>query len=477
MFINNAGIVVPAKGIVVDVLTRNGAAGKYDTTPYDGMASLLSEQWKDGVPVQAMHYVALKADYDASSQKPEKGPYIKRTYQPSEWLLNFEDIDPSWIRQYARDVIIGVKKNSRNSLVEYSQQTRVLSGKVADDESGVHIVERSDLLVQEEPYTAVEQQQWLEEIPAILYRLHQRSKEEHISLLSLFIAYEAALDRHKGTDVKISPRHILGTGKVRRMTKEGTVGDIVYENKKLICEYWMKWIRGLDGFADSYFSDGMRLVYICKRLGIDFAYEDPTVYNEEFIESLAISFVPNNSTYMTRNQQGLAPEMLQAIRGLHLEDFETGAYKEKQTAKQSIYEIARGRMIKYDSSLYEWCPKQAVGEMGLSMKVEAITEMLTGRPVDIMKLRLCDGFYVRNRTQPYIFDLSKIYKTESGLLGDAKAILHCSGTFVLVADAAVLTVLPVDYAFGYAKAKDTREGSWKGPRSQIGWGRWISTYL
>lgn len=295
MIIHNGPLPNPAKTLLEDLVSRIGSPTTQSLSPYDGMRRVYQEQHLDNYSEElVLDLLKGCPDYNPASQKPIAGPYVPASEKPSNapTLQRLEDIDASWVAQYLRDALIGLKIRNCNSLKEYKYQNQEVYMFRSNDGEG--FVSPADQLVEYHQYTPITVLEACAKLPYLLKRLQDKSIMLRVSVMSLIIAYEKA----KRIQPDPKPSQILRMG-VYQVDGNGNLFDYCMPdsaNSGRVFPAARSWIAGRD--PDPYFYDALELLQVCTVLGIDITQEDPTVFTPEFIENLKVTYISKNRNYL-----------------------------------------------------------------------------------------------------------------------------------------------------------------------------------
>jgi hypothetical protein len=464
-------IMMPAKKVITDLVSRNGFPDDDSVSPYKGQAKEFSRQFALGeIPVSALALIDSQADYNADKQQPGFGVYMPEVIRSGVHARRFEEIDESYVVQYLKNVITGIKINRNNSIREENRRVRELN--VMEDSDG-DFVEVSATLEERYEISATDMQKYMEKLPYLLKRLHDKSKESGISLLSLLIAYEKAKKSVVLKNHDVKPGEILAEG-VYFMSSSGNITTRVTENKHKVHEVWMKWIRGYEEFRDSYFYDAMELLNICDALKLSIAEEDPLEYQEDFISSLAITYIAKNREVVLRGCRPVNRSMLAELKTVTL-----GDYKRTQAEPVKVFDIkklARRKMQRFLGTSDENINSEQLRDrdvLSFTLALESKTE----QQIKISHAHTSDGFYMSDRTNPIIVDVSCIYGDTDR--NKAECIIHTSGYLVLLSDTVEMYYMDIKLALEYIGDIMFGDPSVKNKRYSNGksFGKWEATLL
>lgn len=317
MIIHTGSLPNPAPKLIVDLISRSGSPNEESLSPYDGMQDLLKEQ-SFRIPWSlVVEMLQNEKDYDARAQQPIAGKYVKRAEKGGDYLTRLEDIDASWVRSYVRDALIGLKLRDKGGVREYSHN-HTYARTYIDEEGG--IVDESELSIEVSEFSAMEVAQAKAKLPYLLKRLHDKSIELRVSVLSLLQAYEYVRGYTKSSSGP-KPKQILDRG-VLRMTAEGHISSYFPDSANSAGPFRtaFAWIRGND--KDAYFYDAIEFLHVCRVLGIDFSSIDPTDFQAEQIANLRVTYLRSNREYLD-GPRGYNMNLLSAVGQLGVADYQS----------------------------------------------------------------------------------------------------------------------------------------------------------
>lgn len=413
---------------------RSGLPDREAVCPYRGMYNIVRMQFPDRVPDVLYDLITYQLDYKfgpyPGAQHPKPGKYYRDAPIQINDLTRLEDIDESWVEAYFRNMLTGIKINSGNyTLSDYRRHT-AKKYLYEDSESG-SLSDPSEY-VAEEPDVSYT---YVEKLPYLLKRLHERSKEVGIHLISLVIAYEKALKlalavKSNSEDVSVQPKDIIAQGAFL-MTREGKIGSRILNSHHKTQEYFA-WIRGM-GEHDEYFDNVIELCHIAEKIRVDLTKEDPSEYQEEFINSLVVTYITSNKDVGRRTNS----EVLSGLRGLNLKQFnvkqrpnEVDRYEAavKLKANQFLFSTAPDIELYRDPRNKHEDVKRFLAQLaGITKEAAYVTDSTI----------LCDGFYMVDKFSYFTVNVSDICNVTSDKqkkcrLANYRALVHSSGFFILV---------------------------------------------
>ncbi len=312
----------PHRSILKDVLSRSNTDVSSSLFGLPGCREILVKQNADLNEYDLDVILRGAKDYDASKNCPtdrnDSELELSASERRSDYYTRVEDIDPRWIHDYARDVIIGFRKNNSGLKTEKKLDYEV--NYFVDNETGDSRL-ATDFEIQQEKYSVAETVEAKRKLPYVLKVLHNGSKIYGISLLSVLIAYL----RHKAKNDSVKPGKIATENCIWRVTYDGQFSSLctpqdnayAYEGKRGY-RYIMSWI--LDAFDDPADKAAMEkytracsdLIHIADVLGVKLADEEPTDYGKDVIDKATCLYLESNKTFI-QDKIEADPELLKLL--------------------------------------------------------------------------------------------------------------------------------------------------------------------
>lgn len=423
MLVSQTQLALPRRTLIVDLISRSGSPNQDSLSPYDGYSSEVLKQFPN-FQGDVAELLSKEADYEASKQKPQVGPYVKdRVGNPSDYLTKLEDIDSSWVYQYTLNKLVGLKLQRAGGVKEFENNNKEIYITTMDD--GTEISESEVLTITSDDYSPEQISKATAKIPYILKRLHEKSKVVGIHLLSLIIAYERAKVYTPPGKIP-KPSQIIHQG-VYYMSPYGTAGDLVHisANSGKVFPPANKWVRGEPEYQDSYYTNMLELLDICDIAGIDLKKENPLTYQEEFIDKLVVSYIERNREYVQRKHKGFNRNVLDALKNISLDAYDQEA-KEAQKGPDRetliLNTMQRFAEINVSSIHKDQLRPEAVA------KFITYYNYLTRSEFDMNHLLTNEGFLFLTKSIPAIFNVAPIC-AEKYLYQEA--LIHISGYAII----------------------------------------------
>ena len=399
-------------------------------------------------------------DYDPYSQQPVAGEYVARDKKPAgaPILTRLEDIDVTWVKQYLRDVIIGIKKNNTNSIREIDAKNQeVFSFKSGD---GGDYISPADQLVAYREYPPTTVMEASAKLPYLLKRLQDKSKMLRVSVMSLIIAYERAklthTDPKPGLIIREGVYQVDGNGKLHLTPMADTA------NSGRVFPAARRWIIGQD--RDCYYYDALELLQVCKVLGIDLTEEDPTTFTQEFIDNLKVTYIAKNRNYL-KGKIAVNSSVLNSLSSIQV----------TSTAQSSPSVYTRVSAVEDTMQLaLDYPPKgmgsgEAANPSLFENLFQAYAEYMGTTPICYQNLVSRDGFLYLRKSQdiPLQIIVKGVLLTPEPPSGmqTVAAILHTSGYAFFIGKVPCKVYIPITnlahyYRDAVAENKDQEFGVW-----------------
>lgn len=425
MLVTKTKILLPYKRVIDDLLTRNGKADSESASPYDGLLWLALKRQKEGVNVSILNFLneGIK-DYNPHNQKPTKGEY-KKDSNSINYLTHLEDIHQSWVERYVDNVLAGININNRNGIKEYEKHNKTTN--VWYDNEG-DIKDEAQLLEKKQKYSKVDLPYYKAKLVYTLRRLNNYSCYNKISIISLIIAYEKALkevnimrEARQTTKLKPKPTDVLDKG-VYRCDRKGNIEecDRILKNEGVYRSLYM-WVQGEAGYKDSYYKDAKTLLNICKILDVDITEESPFDYQGDYISTLPMTHISENTGYI---KAGLIVDNNSIVTN-------TRARTESLNIEHVIH-------------LFNTSNSPAIIENRDKINNKLCNKIYSKLSTNCTQIILDDSMFYKDIKNRYVKVLVNPIRTEESSI-EEYALLHSSGTLVLIAEREDLIYLPPDW--------------------------------
>ena len=462
MFLSKTQVPILAQKLIVEVALRSGSPTSESPSPYRGFYSHLQTQLRnfkrstsefDGSIYEILNE---QEDYNADKQCPTFEYYTREEYndetkppmyspakgEEPDYARRLEDIDSTWIEAYLTNAIWGAINNASQSIREYNKRHPM--ARMMQDEEDDTLVSEADLsLEHENDYSTEEIAKAKEKIPYLLRRLHDKSKQLRVHVISLIIAYEKAKGfialqnrASKSRKKEVAPRHLL-QNKVYTMNLDGTIGYMFgadANNREETFKEARKWICHYQGYHDDYYTDMIELLHYYDVMGIDITKEDPYDYQEDFISQLTVIYITSNRDYVMRKRTGYHREVFEYLKCLPLEYFENNVIEETDD-----FEIVDNTMHIFNDSVFidneeksrleNLTPAERDKLEKDKCVFVAYYNLTFGTNIDTTNMITQDGFLFRDTETPLFFDLGAIIEPDDEEYSNL-ALLHESGILI-----------------------------------------------
>lgn len=351
MFVTNTKYKpYPSKSILEDVLSREGLPTAESFTPYNGMAKLLRDQLRDAAGLYSLEEVLAGArDFDV--HKARANDDLERDYAAADvtdYYKRLEDIDASYVEQYARNVLIGF---NRNTAGKQSIESQLRTYDWMYDEEDDSYVDPTDFQAEEITYSVEDVIEAKHKLPYLLKQLHEGSLEMGGSLISFIIAVEKA---YASGVVNIKPMHVISQG-AYIMHPNGRLGGKFADgdNSGKVFPRCFAWVCGKSGENNIYYKAYKELMDVLDVLGLSITDEDPTRFDGDFIDRLVCTYVASNeeyvSTYGYIDEKILAnlgvDELFNAVKKISFESNDV-------ESDNSVFRVIEGLALAYSSRTF-----------------------------------------------------------------------------------------------------------------------------
>lgn len=434
-------------------------------SPYRGQYSYITSRLdKASYSGSIMSLIRAQEDYNADKQKPYLGEKTQEgddsmlsefhDYDPyseieAEYPRRLEDIDHTHVDKYVDNIVYAILHNSENSVKQYMKMYPTTATLVGNDDE---VIEEKDLLLNTDDaeYSQYEIQEAKSKVPYLLRRLHDKSKEIGVHLISMIIAYEKAKDAvYKSNDgkkykIQVGPRHLLAAG-TYMMSDDGNIGakfDDDANKSNRAFQRGMAWLNSQSETRD----DAVELTRCYEILGIDIKLEDPGIYVQSYIDKLVVSYITSNVNYMMRKKDkdiqqvyssfGFMRNIDKQLRDLPLESMEAyssvGQMQEVDTVDNAIrifndtpnFQVKDKFRLEYVSTeeqkLIDKTCKQFI----------AYYNYLEHSCIDLKKFYCYDGFFYDRKGSPLVLDMSSYISdplySEYALLNSNGYLIACT---------------------------------------------------
>lgn len=460
--------VLQGRKLTVDLILSNGSPTEQNLSPYDGMQEILYKQKTARYSFDSMlQYIESQPDYNSVKQAPCPGCWVPPAQKdPSAPVLHrLEDIDASWVYKYLENVVIGYKIND-GGLRQFNYSASELD--IKSNGEGDEFDPQEFML--EDSGETLTLARAKARLPYLLYSLQTLSETTGVHILSLVIAYQKA--KESGVDV-VKPQMLLSNG-VYRMNADGSVGDLFRDsaNSQLQFPQAVDFITGkmdnpnyswiCTSRADAMTNDKItatralykgkytlirELLQVCDALHIGLTQEDPRRYDKEYVSNLVQVLIPKNRDYL-KGRRSRNRMVMESLRAVKKEDYDLEVQVQLITDQRILEDtMAKVRNCRERVFFGEVSVRDIQAFMVAATAIDrslqvpmayylrnrgvrksAAQGFLPAGPDDLEIYE--DFFYYKHNGQPLQIEVSPL--TEDGV--PTKALLHASGTVVMVSD-------------------------------------------
>lgn len=297
----------PSKTVIEDLVSRDGPADENSYTPFEGKKIMLDRQFsgRQRSKFKLKEFLSYCSNRDLNPSRVAEtkvvGMLIEQTGKVGSYVT-LEDmikdgVENPGVAKYLQDLCVGFKKDNTspyNTNAEY--QTITITNRDGDDGE----VEEKMLInrVDYDEISNAEYEEILKHIPYLIKSIWSYSKLYKANLFSFMFAYQDIYERKRGrvtiTDFADYPTYLLksdGTY-VRPFSHSDDNKYTIYPAATKIFLQPSRHTAEFD-LCTKY------LKYL-KILGIDYHDEEPLDYNNDFVNSLLCTYLPNNDEYFNK---------------------------------------------------------------------------------------------------------------------------------------------------------------------------------
>ena len=298
-------IKLPAKTIIEDVLTRDGAPGISAFYPYEGMRSYIISQFSrhdkyfrlsDFIDY-AINGSGL-GDYNLSRATTEATEdYESEKSQASTVEEDIHTYGNSTLKRFIGFLIYGYRKNKNSPYINNANFVRsfVNEDNTFVPENELDLMESSDDIISISAASKL--------LPYYIKFIHQLSKIDKVQYLSFAFAYYDLKYNKKMSDESINRPVVFSSYDLYKMYPNGLLGKKFEHENDQKQEYYPKGrhaVTNTDNMYNSLQAKVLReFINICITLDIDLSQEDPTLYTEDNISRLVVDYIPSNDEYIS----------------------------------------------------------------------------------------------------------------------------------------------------------------------------------
>lgn len=305
----------PSKTVLEDVLTRTtGYLDPEAYSPFRGMPELIEEQFKGSDRTKFILEDCIEYNYKGdlnpskvkvadTSEGFDNGEKVLAGYVYLEDMFENEEDARLWFTRQ----LIGYKIHSDSPFRKEDSYDTLMIG-AGDDKDN-----EKELLEDVDNFDLAQHDKILNEIPYLLKIIHNKSKEMRAHLLSFLRAYAILLERGKKVST-INPKD-FDSFALFRVKSDGTIDrqfDHAQDNRGEHYPAARSFILGYHPNDEAY-KACMKLLDYYEYLGINWLEENPTIYNNSFMERLICTYLPSNEEYFQKYGQ-LDAEVVAALQ-------------------------------------------------------------------------------------------------------------------------------------------------------------------
>lgn len=415
---------VPFRSVIQDLVTRDGMPGS-DNYPFIGMAEIIMKKARNTPKAVVFERLcSFNKDYDFT--------HPSRDYPNGYPATTIDEVPPNLVETYITQVLYNIVNYNVGGVREYSSHNSREQRSMRDNESG-DVIYESELLMEQQDYTYEEYLAWKKQLPYLVKRMHVKSVNTGFHVMSAIRA-RALCYRDK---VKVTPKNLIDR-KIFTCDENGDMRGLVMENSGQFQQYFGRWIRGREEVRDSYYDDMQELCYICSRLGIDLANENPVRYGSHFVKTLVSDYIIKNSKVLVSAAcelagGGLPPQVRRIITNMSLDDLDSLTSLVSETETRSVKmslasSIEHVQLMFMNSSLYGNLTDQVLSRGSLDEFV-LLYYRCTHQFIDTKRLTVINDYVSYSAVELLTVHVAPFVTDNPGL--GTSALLHRSGYFLL----------------------------------------------
>lgn len=309
----------PNRGIIEDVVLRDGPADIYSFTPFNGKKKILDDQFSGSQRAKFrldafLQEASGNQDFNPRRAKRTKSEGILSEKEDNPTGIYLEDfivngVEDKAVEDYLIMLCVGFKTNNTSPMRKYVTYQTGMVHSFSDD--GDDAIEEKMLLLQEtDALSNAEFEEITRELPYLIKAIWTYSKMYQANLFSFAFAYQDIFERkHKVsiTDFRDYPTYLIKrNGEFeRQFNHEADNKYTIYPKVTKIFIY--------PGDYPAEFGLCSKFLRCLKKLGIDYHDEDPLLYNNDFINSLVCTYIPTNDEYFSECR-GVDIEIMVALK-------------------------------------------------------------------------------------------------------------------------------------------------------------------
>lgn len=309
----------PNRGIIEDVVLRDGPADTYSFTPFSGKKKVLEDQFSGSQRATFrldafLNEASGNQDFNPTRAKRTKSEGILSEKESTPTGVFLEDfmvngVEDKAVEDYLIMLCVGFKTNNTSPIRKNRVEQTKLVRNFSDD--GDEETEEKMLLVQEtDALSNAEFEEITRELPYIIKAIWTYSKMYQANLFSFAFAYQDIFDRKHNvtiTDFRDYPTYLIKkNGEYdRQFNHEADNKYTIYPKVTKVFIY--------PGDHPAEFGLCAKFLRYIKKLGIDYHDEDALSYNNEFVNSLVCTYIPTNDEYFSE-YKGIDIEIMVALK-------------------------------------------------------------------------------------------------------------------------------------------------------------------
>ncbi|MDR1523288.1 MAG: hypothetical protein LBS29_04990 [Endomicrobium sp.] len=395
-------------------------------SPYDGLIIHVLEKFpeRDILSITTLMQ-DLYADYNPEKQKLERDGLL---------LSRLDDIDEKYPKKYIDQILYGLDAH------KYLEEVKLAGYIENEDDGGVDWIAEENSLVENSVFYAKS----AFNIVKSLYRIHKRSKELKIHLLSIYVGYKKAEKLLKDSAIdRIPSAKDIVASECYFMSSEGYIGRriTIDDNKRQTLVEAIKIVTRRA--ADPVIEDLDTLYRSCIEVkGLNLLRENMKMYNEDIIEELINHYLEFRRDIKINNKIAEVKESLSTIS--------IDEYVSKATSNVVDVEF----MIRNAKKLF----KHTVA-LNNDMSIDRTEDILLclgklGKKLNQTALKFRSGFLHYNNEMEVLVDVSSVC-TEPLL--HKMALVHRSGFLFIVSDTNILYYKRIDDIMAYISAVEYKQ--------------------
>lgn len=304
----------PNKSVLEDVISRSGEADVNNTehfTPFGGLSEIIEMQFSGKQAHRFsmstfVQYILSNSkggsgytDFDPKRISGNTGGMLRESLNNKGAYVTLEDIMDNGqeieVTSWLKNMCVGYKTNAESPYVKgLEHYTTTVYNDEGDAEEEKMLEVRLDEGLSNEEFEDI-----VRELPYVIKSIWSYSKQYQANLFSFIYAYVKILNSGKTKNVTVTDFRDKDTYLLKKNGEY--VRKFVHDadNKYVIYPNVIKIFTEPREHIDIY-NLCMKFIGMLNRLGINIEDEDPTKYNNDFINSLICTYLPSNTEYFDR---------------------------------------------------------------------------------------------------------------------------------------------------------------------------------